>query len=151
MGKVLPNCNVYVAKVPLCYPNDNLIVENSIIRSYIACFILCDATFHQRIKYQNYVSPTKVLHVTTDFTEQIYIFSATYNGYMQILSVAYNCIINIYVVHVILHVVLCILLCKSNVWVGYKLLWRVNYTSIMFSCSQIFGKYLHIYVSPYIV
>ena len=34
MGKVLPNSIVmymyYVSKVPLCYPNDTLIVENSI-------------------------------------------------------------------------------------------------------------------------
>ena len=84
LGKVLPNCNVhvYVSKVPLCYPNDNLIVENSIMLSYIACFIFYDATFHQRVKYRNYVSSTKVLHVATDFTEQIYIFSATYNGYV---------------------------------------------------------------------
>ena len=77
IGEVLPNCNVYVSKIPLWYPNDILIVENSIIRSYVACFIFYDATFHQRVKYRNYVSPTKVLHVTTDFTEQIYIFSAT--------------------------------------------------------------------------
>ena len=56
IGEVLPNCNVHVSKVPL------------------ACLMLYDATFHQRVKYRSYVSPPKVLHVISDFTEQIYIF-----------------------------------------------------------------------------